>query len=150
MTDPKFSRLKVWLQNTDLQKKNFPLYQLLSGMIDLLTKEQGITNEEITDASGTITSLVNADLLTHSNESALLSQSRNLLAGARINFNDSVANQRTIYSMEVFPMKAGINSLAGGEVVDSDIDHVTMSDGGTPAQPIDDGAGNFIYIPYSV
>jgi hypothetical protein len=29
------------------------------------------------------------------------------------------------------------------------VDHVVMSDGANPAQPMNDGNGNFIYVPYT-
>lgn len=153
MTDPKFSRLKTWLQNTDLQKKNFPLYQLLEGIITLLTKEQGITNVEISDVTNSVSNITNSDLLTHSDETANLPQSRQLIAGTFINFNDLVSNQRTVNVLEPlikFPIIAGIHSLTStGSSGSESIDHVLLSDGGNPPSPIHNGAGSFIYVPYT-
>lgn len=73
--------------------------------------------------------LAGQDFLTHSDESAALPNSRELLAGTNITFDDTVANERTV------------NAVAGA-------DYVVMSDGGVPPQPMTIGA-NFVYIPYT-
>lgn len=170
--DPRFTRLKTWLQQADLQKKNFPLYQILSGLIDFLNKEQSITNTEIGDTGSSISSLTNSDILTFSDESAFLPQSRELVAGDNILFDDTTPNERSInavkdetYITENDETSSLANSrriIAGTNVIfDNSVagqltinvaasaDHVVLSDGGVPALPIDDGFGNFIYIPYT-
>jgi hypothetical protein len=74
---------------------------------------------------------LNQEFLTGQDETATLPNSRELLAGLNITFDDTVPNERTI------------------NVSVATIDHVVLSDGGIPtAVPVNDGAGNFIYIPY--
>lgn len=70
------------------------------------------------------------DFLTWSNEAATLPNSRRLVAGDRITFDDSVANVRTISA-------------------DNEDDYVVMSDGADPPSPMNDGNGNFIYVTYN-
>lgn len=74
---------------------------------------------------------IDATYLTVDDESADLPNSRQLLAGTNVTFDDSVANERTVN-------------------VTASVDHVVLSDGATPTPaPVDDGAGNFIYIEYT-
>lgn len=170
--DPRFTRLKTWLQNADLQKKNFPLYQVISGLIDFLNKEQAITNTEVSNTGSSVSSIANSDILTFSDESAFLPQSKELIAGDSITFDDSVPNERSInvtkdetYITEDDDTATLPNSrrlIAGSSVTFDDsipnqltinvvasVDHVVMSDGGNPPIAVDDGFGNFIYIPYT-
>jgi hypothetical protein len=115
---PKLDRLKSQLMNTGLQKKDNPLFQVISQLISYLRQSQIATTESI--ASGG--AAASGDLLTHSNESATLPNSRQLLAGTNVFFDDSVANERTINNPEWDVLTDGDLTqpeliFAGGEVI---------------------------------
>ena len=83
---------------------------------------------QISDGGPVPTGNTTATYLTAGNESADLPNSRELLAGVGISFDDSVANQRTIDS----------TSLC----------YVPLSLGVEPLQFVSDGAGNAIEVLY--
>jgi len=126
---PDLDRLQSQLLNTGLQTKDNPLWQVISQLITFAKKLQEELDNRITTASGTVS---NASFLTRNDETGSFPSSVQLLAGTNVTFDDSVPNQRTI------------------NVPGSALDHVVMSDGNTPTpSPMDDGAGNFIYITYT-
>lgn len=128
-TSDQLDRLQAQLLVSGLQQSNPALYQVIWQLIknakDVLTALTAITT-----ASGGV--LANATFLTADSEIASLPNSKELVAGTFITFDDSVFGQRIV------------NSSGGG----SSVDHVVLSDGVQPPTPVDDGAGNFIYIPY--
>lgn len=125
-------RLITWLNSSGIQTTNNSLYQLLWTLVKAVQEFQA--QQAIINASsgGAITGLEDADFLTWTNESVLLPNSRQLIAGTGVTFDDTVLNERTI----------DVSGATG-------IDHVVLSDGVQPPTPVDDGAGNFIYIPYT-
>jgi hypothetical protein len=74
-----------------------------------------------------------ATFLTATDESGTLPNSRQLLAGTNVTFDDSVPNERTI------------NASGGG----SGTDYVVLGNGVQPPTPMDDGMGSFIYVGYA-
>lgn len=92
----KLDRLKTWLSQTGTQKSNNPLYQILFYLIDSVRELQGVVNTNAEEAASVVTGFENLDFLTHGDESATLPNSRQLVPGAGITFDDSVANQRSI------------------------------------------------------
>jgi hypothetical protein len=68
--------------------------------------------------------------LTAADESGTLVNSRQLLAGTNVTFDDAVANQRTVN-------------------VASSVDHVVMGDGAVATGPLNNGGGQFLYTPYT-
>jgi hypothetical protein len=141
--DPDYERLRVPLNTSEVQTKNNSLWQVISGLIDYAQQGQGTINTLIQNLTDTVNSINNSisiiigqligdkTFLTATDESLSLPNSRQLLAGTNVTFDDSVANRRTV------------NVSAG-----SSVDHVVLSDGVQPPTPINDGNGNFIYIPY--
>lgn len=136
---PGLDRLLSTLQQSGLSQDNPPLYQVISQLIRATKAIQTILNSNI---SGTVTDITTLAALvallqalsyiTVNDDSALLPNSRRLLAGSNVSFDDSVASVRTI------------------NVSSSILDHVVMSDGATPIpSPMNDGFGNFIYIAYT-
>lgn len=89
------SRLKSQLLTSGLQQKDNPLYQVINQLIGLVEKFQENTLA-IISPSGSNVSLTNLSFITDGNEAGSLPNSRRLLAGAGIAFDDSVANERTI------------------------------------------------------
>lgn len=127
-------RLTTWLNQSNTQEKNNPLYQTIFYLIRAVKELQTETQDAISSIPIPVTGLEDLDFLTHSDESAILPNSRQLIAGTNVSFDDTVVNQRTV-------------NVTGGSSGD---DYVVVSDG-NPAGPlpISDGAGNFIYAPYS-
>jgi hypothetical protein len=128
---PDFEALKAILNVSDTQTKNNPLYQTLIELLERITRFKSMVNINIDDIiNGDVVLTLDHDFLTHTDESVDLPNSRQLLAGDGIVFDDTIDNERTI-------------SSAGG-------DHVLLSDGTTPIPfPVHDGFGNFIYVAYT-
>lgn len=124
-------RLQTWLNQGNLQSTNPPVYQLLSQLVLAVRELQTFTENNLNNNSGAIVALSDLDYLTHSDESIPLPNSRQLIAGTNVTFDDTVVGQRTV------------------NVSASVLDHVVMSDGNQPPVPLDDGNGNFIYVPYT-
>lgn len=98
MIAPNFARLKAQLQTSDLAKTNITLFQIINQLIDAMTQFQGATTEVTNIISGSVGANAGLDYLTFSDMSADLINSRQLLAGSGISFDDTVANERTISS----------------------------------------------------
>lgn len=96
MIAPNFARLKAQLQTSDLAKSNITLFQIINQLIDAMTQFQGVTTEVTNVISGSVGAASELDYITFSDESIDLPNSRQLLAGLGVTFDDSVANQRTI------------------------------------------------------
>lgn len=92
----RIDRLKSQLLTTGLSRKDQPLFQVIDQLITTFRDLIVQVNAIITGVSGTITGLENADFITFTDESATLPNSRNLIAGTSITFDDTVANQRTV------------------------------------------------------
>lgn len=136
-TIPDLSGLLITLQQSKIIQSNPALFQTINELIkrvdttqnDILNQISGL-NVSITN----ITALLTETFLTATDETATLVNSRQLLAGTNITFDDSVAGERTV------------NASGGGVSAD----YVVTSDGATPTpSPIDDGFGNFIYVSYT-
>lgn len=83
------------------------------------------------DLSATGGALADATFLTATDETATLPNSRELLAGTNVSFDDTVPGARTV------------------NVTAATADYVVLSNGVQPPTPVDDGAGNFIYVGYT-
>jgi len=119
---PDLDKLKSSLAETGLQTKNNALWQVIKGLIDGVQQgdqafETKINNliEQINSINNSLTIIIgtliqNSDFLTWSDESLNLPNSRNLLAGIGITFDDSIVNQRTISAsggVQFLPMNVG-------------------------------------------
>lgn len=122
------SRLLVQLQNTGLANKDNPLFQLLFQMIraltDLFTLVNSLTGGGGGGGGGSV--IINNTTI----QQMIPPPSR----------NDMIGGSRTL----IMGIPTGAISQSG-EVVD----HVVLSDGVVAGPtPVNDGAGNFVYIPY--
>lgn len=94
----KLDRLKAQLHISGLQHKDLPLFQVISELIDAIRSFQisvfGTTTEA--GGGGGIGNLSNKTYLTDTDESSDLANSRQVLAGTGITFDDTVSNQRTL------------------------------------------------------
>lgn len=95
---PDLDRLKSSLLTSGLQQKDNALYQVINQLIDFMRTIQvlisGNTDTTIPPTSTAL--LASLSYLTDGDESSNLINSRRLLAGAGIAFDDSVSNERTI------------------------------------------------------
>lgn len=121
--------LQSVLNQTDTAAKNNPLYQFCNSLIAQISKIQTGLQKQITEVKTTgggggtpVTpgtfAPADADFITWSDESTDLPNSRNLIAGTGITFDDSVANERTIISNEAFHYDA---PLSDGDLVEADL-----------------------------
>lgn len=109
--DADLSDLRTVLNNTHLMQKDNPLYQFCSELLRRVSKFAGNIQEQVKTNTTDIATIsgggspvtpitpgadVNADFITWSDESAILPNSRNLLAGTGVTFDDTVVNQRII------------------------------------------------------
>lgn len=95
---PDLSKLVAQLNVSSIQQTNNPLYQVIFQLIRNAQSIQNLLNEDISGHTSDITTLTNQHYLTSANDSAVLPNSRQLIAGNGITFNDVTANQRTIAS----------------------------------------------------
>lgn len=138
MAIPGLDKLKGILLNSGIQKENAQLFQVINSLIDYLRKtstEVAVVASSSGSSPTDITFIEDARFLTSADESVNFPNSRQLLAGTNITFDDTVANRRTI-------------NATGGS---AGTDHVVVSDGTLPIpSAVDDGFGNFVYVAYSV
>jgi hypothetical protein len=106
-TLPDYQSIKTILVQTKEQVQNPALYETILRLLDAAAKSQGVlsgniasSNEgtavDITALEAAIAALEAARYATIADESVLLPNSRQLLAGFGIAFDDTVTNQRTI------------------------------------------------------
>lgn len=89
-------RLVTWLNQANIAGTNNPLYQTVYYLIRAIKELQNETNEAISNISIPTTGLEDLDFLTHSDESAALPNSRQLIAGTNVSFDDTPVNQRIV------------------------------------------------------
>ena len=86
-------RLKAQLLTSGIQQSNNALFQVIIQLIDALTNVSGSTGGSVTVD---LTALTNKSYLTETNETAVLTASRQILAGSGINLDYSVPGKLTI------------------------------------------------------
>lgn len=69
--------------------------------------------------------------------------------GAQAGNPSSLVNGDIWYNSSLGKLYARINGATIELGVNAGLDYVVMSDGSNPPNPIDDGNGNFIYVPYT-
>jgi len=77
-------------------KNDQTLYQVIKELIDHLKALQGIVNTFSSGTTTDLTALLSAFFLLSLDESPTFPNSRQLLAGQNIEFDDTVANERTV------------------------------------------------------
>jgi len=131
MAVPNLDKLKSQLQTSGIQQTNIALFQVISQLIDAVRQFQGNTITEINNSGGNITSLLGRTYITVTDETSILINSRQLIAGDNITLNIASPGEIEI-------------SATGGN------DHVVLADGGdNPTLGVGDGAGGFIYTAYT-
>lgn len=129
----RINQLLLQLNQIDKDKTDGPA----SSTDNAIARWDGTTGKILQDSIvlisdlGLISGAIN-EFLTASDESTNFPNSRQLLAGVNVTFDDTVANERTI------------------NVTASSADYVVLSDGVVAGPtPVNDGAGNFIYVAYT-
>lgn len=119
-------RLVTWLNQSTLAQTNNPLYQLLKTLIQAAQEFQSEQEAINTASGGAIVTLSDLDFLTHSDESIVLPNSRQLIAGINVTFDDTVVNQRTVNVLAAGPQWSVLTDgdliepeliFAGGDVI---------------------------------
>lgn len=95
MAIPQLDKLKGILLNSGIQAENAQLYQVIVSLIDYLRKTAGEVSAVTTGSSGS-GGIFDQHFLTHQNDLVTLPQSRQLLPGTHVNFDDSVLGERTV------------------------------------------------------
>jgi hypothetical protein len=93
---PDFSHLFGILANTKLQQTNNALYETIFLLIKEVVQSRDSLVVNNNNNSQSLAQLLGVTYLTVNDETALLINSRKLLAGTNITFNDAVPGQRTI------------------------------------------------------
>jgi hypothetical protein len=128
---PDFARLKSTLVGARNQIKDYLLYQTILNFIDSVGRMKNILNSNIELNETSVLDLSNGNFLTHADDSLTLPNSRNLLAGTGITFDDTVANERTISS--------GASSS-----------YIPMVTGAEPLEIMSDGAGHLLLVAFEL
>ena len=95
-TQPDFSDLITSLNNSRNQITDNPLYQTIFVLLQRITTSRNNIIKQIEDVDEAVTNFAAASFLTTENESAQFLNSRQLLAGIGITFDDTVPFIRTI------------------------------------------------------
>lgn len=130
-TQPDFADLITSLNNSRNQISDNPLYQTVFILLQRLTTSRNNIIKQIEDVEEQVSSLLAASYLTVNDESILLINSRRLLAGANITFDDTAPHIRTISS-----------TGGGGTVIGGNTTPIIMSEEQEVIYPIE-FLGNF-------
>lgn len=126
---PDFSSLVTSLDNSRTQLTNYSLYQTVLFLIRNTAKARDLLVDSIDTINEQISEILAASFLTVNDETGDFPNSRQLLAGTGITFNDAVAGKRTI------------SANATG--------FVPMSTGAEPLEVMSNGAGQVLLIGFS-
>jgi hypothetical protein len=93
---PDFSSLITSLDNSKTQVSNYSLYQTIFFLITNTSRARDLIIDDIETINETISEILAASFLTINDETNDFPNSRQLLAGIGITFDDTVAGKRTI------------------------------------------------------
>lgn len=105
------ARLKSTLLTSGLSQQNNPLFQVINQLLQAVRDLQEETQTSITTVSGNVTGFENLRYLTHDNDLGNLPNSRHLIAGSNITFDDTMVGQRIINATGGSPTVEGYWSL---------------------------------------
>ena len=126
---PDLSSLVTTLDNSKIQENNYALYQTIFFLIKNIERSRSLILKDIEELLADLGSITAATFLTVDDESGAFPNSRQVLAGIGITFDDSVPNIRTI-------------SGGGGG-------YAPMSTGAEPLEIMSDGAGSVLMVGFS-
>lgn len=93
---PDFERLYAKLNNTKLQTTNPPAWELVKELIRLLVQFAKAVTGTVNGQTTVLEGFRLRTYLTTANEASFFPNSRQLLAGSGITFDDTISNVRTI------------------------------------------------------
>lgn len=111
------SRLRAQLVIGKVKELDPPTFQVINALINeisQLKKALEIRIAEVEESGGGVKDF---DYLTHTDESSNLPNSRELLPGARIAFDDSSPNERTVSANAIDQLTGDITAAGSGSVV---------------------------------
>lgn len=127
---PDFSSLFASLSNSKTQVQNYSLYQTIFFLIQNTAKARDLLVAAVDTINEEISSILAGSFLTENDETADFRNSRQLLAGLGITFDDTVAGRRTVNS----------SSLS--------VSMVPMSTGAEPLEIMSNGAGQVLLVGF--
>jgi hypothetical protein len=127
---PDFSSLFTSLTNSKVQVQNYSLYQTIFFLINNTAKARDLLLDSVDTINEQISEILASSFLTINDETADFPNSRQLLAGTGITFDDTVPGARTINS-------AGSTSM------------VPMTTGAEPLEIMSNGAGEVLLVGFS-
>ena len=111
-------KLRSQLLASGTQQSNNALFQVIDQLIKLLKGTDTTAINAGSTAGGIGALIAGLDVLTHSDESVSLPDSRRLLAGTNVTFDDAVANQRTV-NVSVFDRTWSV--LTDGDLIEPEL-----------------------------
>jgi len=126
---PDFSSLVTSLDNSRTQLTNYSLYQTILFLIQNTQRARDLIVNDLKNIDKEISEIFAASFLTINPETFKFPNSRQLLAGTGITFDDTAAGKRTI------------NASASGMV--------PMATGAEPLEIMSNGAGEVLLIGFS-
>ena len=126
---PDFSSLVTSLDNSRTQLTNYSLYQTILFLIQNTQKARDLIVDNVDTIDEQIDEILAASFLTINDETVDFVNSRQLLAGTGIAFDDTVAGKRTV------------NAIGSGGMV-------PMATGAEPLEIMSNGAGEVLLIGF--
>lgn len=127
---PDFSSLVTSLDNSNTQTSNYALYQTILFLIQNVQRARDLIVKDLKNIDQELSEIFAATFLTVNLETNDFPNSRQLLAGSGVAFDDSVAGKRTI------------NTTPGASMV-------PMATGAEPLEIMSNGAGEVLLIGFS-
>ena len=128
---PDFSSLVTSLDNSRVQNANYSLYQTILFLIKNVARSRDLIIDDIAALDEEASEIAAASFLTAEDESGTFANSRQLLAGTNITFDDTIAGQRTVNAT---------GSSSGGMI--------PMATGAEPLEIMSNGAGEILLIGF--
>ena len=116
---PSYESLQTSLVNSRTQGSNNALFQTIKGLIEAAQQSDSVTVTEIAAAASSLAALKTLTFLTENNETVELLNSRRVLAGINISFDDTVPNIRTENVLPGFTT-GSVPFFAAGSVISED------------------------------
>lgn len=129
---PDFSSLITSLDNSKTQSSNYALYQTIFFLIQNTQRARNLIVKDLEGIDKELSKIFASTFLTVNNETNDFPNSRQLLAGLGITFDDTVPGERTVNASGSF--SAGL---------------IPMATGAEPLEIMSDGVGQILLIGFS-
>ena len=116
---PDFSRLQISLLNAQLQVKYPALYQTISELINKTNSARNLLVRDVDEANAIIALILVATYITENDETILLPNSRQILAGTGITLDYSIAGKLTVSTSS--ETNGYWTPLTDGDTTDTDL-----------------------------